>query len=46
MSSEISTEPGGRSWTHVRLDRRSPAYWRVTFDHLPINTTGAISQAG
>jgi hypothetical protein len=27
------------SWTHFTLDRRSPAYWRVTFDHSPINTT-------
>ena len=22
-------------WTHIALDRRSPAYWRVTFDRLP-----------
>jgi enoyl-CoA hydratase/carnithine racemase len=31
------------SWTHFRLDRRSPAYWRVTFDHRPINTITATT---
>ena len=31
------------SWTHIRLDRRSPAYWRVTFDHPPINTITATT---
>ena len=25
-------------WTHFTLDRRSPAYWCVTFDDPPINT--------
>jgi hypothetical protein len=29
------------SWTHFTLDRRSPAYWRATFDHSPINTITA-----
>jgi len=24
----------------IRLDRRSPAYWRVTFDHPPLNIFG------
>jgi enoyl-CoA hydratase/carnithine racemase len=27
-----------RSWTHLRVDRRSSGYCRVTFDHPPINT--------
>ena len=27
-----------RSWTHLGVDRRSPAYCRVTFDHPPMNT--------
>ena len=27
-----------RSWTHFRVDRRSPRYCHVTFDHPPINT--------
>lgn len=31
------------SWTHFTLDRRSPAYWRVTFDHPPINTITATT---
>jgi enoyl-CoA hydratase/carnithine racemase len=32
--------PGAWSpaWTHVRVDRRSPGYCRVTFDHPPVNT--------
>ena len=24
----------------IRLSRRSPAYWRVTFDHPPLNVFG------
>src|SRR5262245_8687084 len=31
------------SWTHVTLDRRSSTYWRVTFDHPPINTITATT---
>ena len=31
------------SWTHLTLDRRSPAYWRVTFAHPPINTITATT---
>jgi enoyl-CoA hydratase/carnithine racemase len=30
-------------WTHLRIDRRSAAYWRVTFDHPPINTITATT---
>jgi enoyl-CoA hydratase/carnithine racemase len=33
------------SWTHVRVDRRSPGYCRVTFDHPPINTITATTVA-
>ena len=33
------------SWTQLRLDRRTPAYWRVTFDHAPINTITATTVA-
>ena len=25
-------------WAHIKVDRRSPGYCRVTFDHPPINT--------
>lgn len=32
-----------RSWTHLRVDRRSPAYCRVTFDHPPINAITATT---
>ena len=34
-----------RSWTHFRVDRRSPGYCRVTFDHPPINTITATTVA-
>jgi enoyl-CoA hydratase/carnithine racemase len=44
MSSETSTGTSdGPPWTHLRLDRRSRAYWRVTFDHPPINTITATT---
>src|SRR5580700_8813069 len=53
MSSiDTSGSPNGRdpetwhqSWTHFRLDRRSPGYCRVTFDHPPINTITATTVA-
>jgi enoyl-CoA hydratase/carnithine racemase len=34
-----------RSWTHVRVDRRSLGYCRVTFNHPPINTITALTVA-
>ena len=34
-----------RSWTHLRIDRRSRSYCRVTFDHPPINTITATTVA-
>ena len=33
------------SWTHISIDRRSPGYCRVTFDHPPINTITATTVA-
>jgi enoyl-CoA hydratase/carnithine racemase len=33
------------SWTHFTVDRRSPGYCRVTFDHAPINTITATTVA-
>jgi enoyl-CoA hydratase/carnithine racemase len=33
------------SWTHLRVDRRSPRFCRVTFDHPPINTITATTVA-
>src|SRR3954454_24180770 len=34
-----------RSWTHLRIDRRSLGYCRVTFDHPPINAITARTVA-
>jgi enoyl-CoA hydratase/carnithine racemase len=31
------------SWSHLRLDCRSPSHWHVTFDHPPINTITATT---
>ena len=31
------------SWTHLRVDRRSTRYCRITFDHPPINTITATT---
>jgi enoyl-CoA hydratase/carnithine racemase len=33
------------SWTHVRVDRRSAGYCRVTFDHPPVNAVTATTVA-
>jgi enoyl-CoA hydratase/carnithine racemase len=33
------------SWTHFSVDRRSPSYCTVTFDHPPINTITATTVA-
>jgi enoyl-CoA hydratase/carnithine racemase len=33
------------SWTHLSIDRRTPGYCRVTFDHPPINTLTATTVA-
>jgi hypothetical protein len=33
------------SWTHLRIERRSRSYCRVTFDHPPINTITATTVA-
>ena len=33
------------TWTHFRVNRRSPRYWHVTFDHPPINTITATTVA-
>jgi 1,4-dihydroxy-2-naphthoyl-CoA synthase len=34
-----------RPWTHFTVDRRSPAYCRVTFDHPPVNAISATTVA-
>jgi enoyl-CoA hydratase/carnithine racemase len=42
---ETSTTQGPEAtpWSQLRLERRSPTYWRVTFDHPPINTITATT---
>ncbi len=37
------SETWSRSWMHLRVDRPSPSYCRVTFDHPPINTITATT---
>jgi enoyl-CoA hydratase/carnithine racemase len=39
------SEARPRAWTHLKVDRRSPSYWRITFDHPPINTITATTVA-
>jgi enoyl-CoA hydratase/carnithine racemase len=39
------SEAWSRPWTHLNIDRRSPGYCRVTFDHAPINTITATTVA-
>ena len=39
------SEAWSRSWAHLGIDRRSPSYCRVTFDHPPINTITATTVA-
>ncbi len=39
------TDAWSRPWTHLRIDRRSAAYCRVTFAHPPINTITATTVA-
>ena len=36
-------EGWSRPWAHLRVDRRTPSYCRVTFDHPPINTITAAT---
>ncbi len=38
-------ESWSTSWTHLSVDRCSPSYCRVTFDHPPINTITATTVA-
>jgi enoyl-CoA hydratase/carnithine racemase len=39
------SEAWSESWRHLSVDRRSPSYCRVTFDHPPINTITATTVA-
>ena len=49
-STDTNPSPNGRvsetwsqPWTHLSVDRRSPSYCRVTFEHPPINTITATT---
>ena len=43
INSEVRGGGAPRAWTHLRVDRRSASYMRVTFDHPPINTITATT---
>ena len=49
MSPDTSTRSAASqqepSWEHFRLERCTATYWRVTFDHPPINTITATTVA-
>jgi enoyl-CoA hydratase/carnithine racemase len=51
-ATDVSASSNGRgsdawagSWTHFSVDRRSPGYCRVTFEHPPMNTVTATTVA-
>jgi enoyl-CoA hydratase/carnithine racemase len=44
-SNGVAPESWSASWTHMKVDRRSPGYCRVTFDHPPINAITATTVA-
>jgi enoyl-CoA hydratase/carnithine racemase len=44
-SNGVAPESWSQSWTHLKVERRSPGYCRVTFDHPPINTITATTVA-
>jgi enoyl-CoA hydratase/carnithine racemase len=39
------SETWSRTWTHLSIDRRSPSYCRVRFNHPPVNTITATTVA-
>jgi enoyl-CoA hydratase/carnithine racemase len=45
VTEQAAAEAGERGWQHFRLDRLSASYWRVTFEHPPINTITATTVA-
>jgi enoyl-CoA hydratase/carnithine racemase len=45
MMNGRGSDAWSRPWTHLRIDRRSAGYCRVTFDHPPINTITATTVA-
>jgi enoyl-CoA hydratase/carnithine racemase len=44
IRNETSTQSSETpTWSQLKLERRSPTYWRVTFEHPPINTITATT---
>jgi enoyl-CoA hydratase/carnithine racemase len=41
----VTREAWSRRWSHLSVVCRSTGYWRVTFDHSPINTITATTVA-
>ncbi len=44
-SNGVAPHSWSDTWTHLRFDRRTPAYCRVTFDHRPVNAITATTIA-
>jgi enoyl-CoA hydratase/carnithine racemase len=44
-SNGLAPDSWSASWTHLKVDRRTPSYCKVTFDHAPINTITARTVA-
>jgi enoyl-CoA hydratase/carnithine racemase len=44
-SNHRGSDAWSQPWSHFSIDRRSPGYCRVTFDHPPINTITATTVA-
>jgi enoyl-CoA hydratase/carnithine racemase len=44
-SNHRGADAWSHSWTHLRIDRASPGYCRVTFDHPPTNAITATTVA-
>jgi hypothetical protein len=44
-SNGSGSDAWAQPWAHLRVDRPSPGYCRVTFDHPPINTITATTVA-
>jgi enoyl-CoA hydratase/carnithine racemase len=42
-SNGVAPASWSESWTHLRVDRCSPRYCRVTFDHPPVNAVTATT---
>jgi len=39
-SREVETQPPGQEHAQIKVEKRTPAYWRITFDNPPFNIFG------